>query len=205
MVTSHLIESARDCANQIVDQWSIHSLGKEYSWYGFDKKSIGASERFEFNEILSDLISKIDKLTDNLSDSSIAMKVPLPLTREEAEGLMKHFKIFNQIAEINDLVFTKNGYNNLKETFDKLQKMHQTINELNSKSPLLITSSHLGLENEKILSLQSSLDYVLDLPFIGADSLVSVELMNTLLIETNTINQAFEKLNIECLRKTIMV
>ena len=77
--------------------------------------------------------------------------------------------------------------------------MHQTINELNSKSPLIITSSHLGLENEKILSLQSSLDYVLDLPFIGADSLVSVELMNTLLIETNTINQAFEKLNVECL------
>ena len=115
VVTSQLIESARDCANQIIDQWSIHSLGKEYSWYGFDKKSIGASERFEFNEILSDLISKIDKLTRNLSDSSIAMKVPLPLTREEAEGLMKHFKIFNQIAEINNLVFTENGYNNLKE------------------------------------------------------------------------------------------
>ena len=87
----------------------------------------------------------------------------------------------------------------MKDTFDKLQKMHQTINDLNSKSPLLITASHLGLENEKILSLQSSLDYVLDLPFIGADSLVSVELMNTLLIETNTINQAFEKLNVECL------
>ena len=199
MVTSHLIESARDCANQIVDQWSIHSLGKEYSWYGFNKKSIGASERFEFNELLKDLISKIDNLRHDLSYSSLAMKVPLPLTRKVADGLMKHFKVFNEVAKINDLVFTKNGYNNLKETFDKLQKMHQTINELNSTSPLQITASHLEIKNEKILLLQSSLDYVLDLPFIGANSLVSVELMNTLLKETNTINQAFEKLNAECL------
>ena len=197
MITSQLIENARDCAKQIVDQWRIHSLGGDYSWHGFDKKSIGASERFEINELLNDLISKTEGLRRCLSKSSRALNMPLALTSKDAINLIKHFDVFNQVAVINDSVFTKNGYNNLELTFDELQKLHINIIKLNSESPLEITKIHLGFENEKILSAQSSLNGVLELPFIGTDSLLSVDLMNKLVSESNSIKDAFERLKTE--------
>jgi very-short-patch-repair endonuclease len=195
-ITSESIESVRECADQIIDQWKIHSKGSDYSWFGFNRKSIGAGERFEVNEILNNLSSRTSDLQDNLTISSKEIHVVAPNTKEDGWAIIEHLNTINNCGKINYLVFTPEGYTEIKSTYDRLKECHLEINRLTSESPFHITNSHLEFTIDEIIALHSSVEYVMSAPFFPTDYyvLITGDSLNLWINGSKSIDQALARL-----------
>lgn len=194
VITSESIESVRECADQIIDQWEIHSIGSEYPWFGFNRKSIGAGERFEVEELLDNLSSRTSALQNSLTISSNAIHVAAPTTKEDGFAIIKHLNAINHYGTVNSLVFTHEGYTEIKSTYDRLKESHLEIDRTTSESPIRITKSHLDFTIDEIISLQNSVESVISSSFILNEVLITVDSLNTLINESTSINQALARL-----------